>query len=175
LKARYFPDRNILNSIPIDGMSYTWRSILHGVNLVREGYICRIGNGEKVKIWDDPWVPVLWNPRISIPTNGNLLERVADLISPITGTWDEQLVVDTFSESKARMILSMLVSDTVEDFIAWHFDDKGMFSVKQAYKLKLQLVENERRGGRSSSNMHDGGMDRGGDESGTISGKHQFL
>jgi hypothetical protein len=58
----------------------------------------------------------------------------------------------------------MSVSDSVEDFIAWHFDDKGMFSVKQVYKLKSQLVENEQRGGRSSSSMHAGDMDRGGDE-----------
>jgi hypothetical protein len=28
--------------------------------------------------------------------NRNLLERVAELISPVTGTWDEQLVSDTF-------------------------------------------------------------------------------
>jgi hypothetical protein len=72
------------------------------------------------EIWDDPWVPVLWNRRISSPRNGNFLERVDDLISPITGTWDEQLVVDTFSESEVRMILSMHVSDSMEDFIAWH-------------------------------------------------------
>jgi hypothetical protein len=64
------------------------------------------------------------------------LEKVVDLISQITGTWDEQLVVDTFSEAEAKMILSMHVSDSVDDFIAWHFDDKGLFSVIQAYKLK---------------------------------------
>jgi hypothetical protein len=100
---------------------------------------------------------------------------VADLISPIIGTWDEQLVVDTFSESKVRMILSMHVSDSMEDFIAWHFDDNGMFSVKQAYKLKSQLVENEQRGGRSSSNMHAGDTDRGAMNSGAVSGRNQFL
>jgi hypothetical protein len=36
------------------------------------------------------------------------------------------------------MILNMPVSDIVDDFIARHFDDKGLFSVKQAYKLKTQ-------------------------------------
>jgi hypothetical protein len=143
-------------------MLYAWRSILHGVALVKEGYIWRIGNGETVKIWDDPWIPVLWNRKISTPRNGNLLERVVDLISPITGTWDEQLVVDTFSEAEAKMVLSMPVSDSVDDFIAWHFDDKGLFSMKQAYKLKTQLVENEQRGGRSSSSMCAGGFDSGG-------------
>jgi hypothetical protein len=85
LKACYFPDGNILNAAPIDGMSYALRSILHDVALVKEGYIWRIGNGE-MKIWDDPWIPILWNRKISTPRNGNLLERVADLINPIIGT-----------------------------------------------------------------------------------------
>jgi hypothetical protein len=49
LKARHFPYGNILNAIPSDGMEYTWRSILHGVNLVREGYIWRIGNDKTVR------------------------------------------------------------------------------------------------------------------------------
>jgi hypothetical protein len=54
-----------------------------------EEYIWQIGNEETVKIWDDPWIHVLWNRKISSPRNGNLLEKVADLISPITGTWGQ--------------------------------------------------------------------------------------
>jgi hypothetical protein len=34
------------------------------------------------------------------------------------------------------MILSMPVSDSVDGFITCHFDDKGLFSMKQVYKLK---------------------------------------
>jgi hypothetical protein len=40
----------------------------------------------------------------------------------------------------------MSVSANVEDFVAWHFDEKGLHSVKQAYKLQVQLVENEQKG-----------------------------
>jgi hypothetical protein len=71
----------------------------------------------------------------------------AFLINPVTSNWDEQLVIDTFNEHDARLILSMPVSANVEDFIAWHFDDRGMHSVKQAYKLQVQLVENVQNGG----------------------------
>jgi hypothetical protein len=62
------------------------------------------------------------------------------------------------------MILSMPMSDSVDGFITCHFDDKGLFSMKQAYKLKTQLVENEHRGGRSSSSMCDGDLDSGGED-----------
>ena len=71
---------------------------------------------------------------------------------------------DTFSSVDASLILSMPVSANVEDFIAWYFDEKGMHSVKQAYKLHVQLVENEQNGGRSSSSNHVGNLNTGGDD-----------
>ena len=80
-----------------------------------------------VKIWDDPWIPKVWDRKVSSThNNNNLLERVADLISPITGTWYEQLVTYTFNASHARLILNMPVRTNVNDFIAWHFDNKGL-------------------------------------------------
>jgi hypothetical protein len=39
-----------------------------------------------------------------------LLEKVEELISPITGTWDEQLVPDTFLANDAEMILKIYQS-----------------------------------------------------------------
>jgi hypothetical protein len=118
LRARYYPNGDLLAAVPMEGISYAWRSILHGVELIKKGYIWRIGNGELVRIWTDPWIPKAWDQKISTPRNGNLLERVADLISPITGTWDEQLVKDTFAANDVALILSMPVRDDAEDFIA---------------------------------------------------------
>jgi hypothetical protein len=93
--------------------------------MVKKGYIWRIGTGESVKKWEDPWVPRIWDRKITTPRNRNLLERVAELISPVTGTWDEQLVSDTFCASDVRLILNIPVRTDVDDFIAWHFDTKG--------------------------------------------------
>ena len=50
LKAKYFPQSDILSCRPYVGVPYTWRSILEGAELLKEGLIWRIGNGEKVKI-----------------------------------------------------------------------------------------------------------------------------
>jgi len=57
LKARYFPNSTALEAVAHDGISYAWRSILHGLDLVKEGYIWRIGDGASVNIWSDPWLP----------------------------------------------------------------------------------------------------------------------
>jgi hypothetical protein len=39
-----------------------------------------------------------------------------------------------------------------EDFIAWHYEKSGMFSVRSAYKLALQLQQSEQRQEGSSRN-----------------------
>ena len=107
LKARYFPNTHALAVEPKDGISYAWRSMLRGLDLVREGYIWRIGDGVDVKIWSDPWIPRPWSRTVNTPRGNNLLERVSDLINPATGQWDVQLVRDTFWADDARLILQI--------------------------------------------------------------------
>jgi hypothetical protein len=124
------------------------RGVLHGVELIKQGVIWIIGDGKNVKIWEDLWVPKLWSRKISTPRNGNLLTYVNELINPITGQWDEQLVRDTFNEEDASMILGMPLREGTIDLYAWHFDSKGVHSAKQAYKLHRDLlVRDGQRGG----------------------------
>ena len=62
---------------------------------------------------------------------------------------------DIFSEFDANAILKLRVNPDVEDRLAWHFDKKGLFSVKSAYKLAVQL--RERTHGRDASGSLPGG------------------
>ena len=50
LKAKYFPNKSILHCSVRAGVSYSWCSILHGLDLLRDGIIWRIG-GNSVNIW----------------------------------------------------------------------------------------------------------------------------
>lgn len=139
LKAKYFSDKSILEATAKKGISYTWRSILKGVKLLKEGLICRIGNGDIVNTWKDPWIPRNSTRRIITPRRGSILEKVADLINPVTGFWDEQLIRDTFWEQEAKFILSIPLFEDMEDFQAWHPDPKVLFSVKSAYALGIKI------------------------------------
>jgi hypothetical protein len=56
LKARYYPSTSILEAKATVGISYSWRSILKGVNLMKEGLVWRIGDGPNVRIWEDQWL-----------------------------------------------------------------------------------------------------------------------
>ena len=58
-----------------------------------------------------------------------------ELIDPITGQWDVQLVHDTFWPEDANEVLRIPIDDRMEDWSAWHFDSKRLFSVKSSYKL----------------------------------------
>lgn len=57
LKAKYFPNAHILEAVAKNGCSYTWRSIVQGIEVLKEGVIWRVGNGQNVDIWSDPWLP----------------------------------------------------------------------------------------------------------------------
>jgi hypothetical protein len=153
LKAKYFPNTSMLEAQPMTGISYTWRSILKGINLLKEGLVWRIGNGEQVKMWSDPWIP-RQGSRIPItPRHQNLLTRVQELIDPITGDWDEVLVRNTFWDVDASEILKIPIRDDFDDYPAWHVDEKGLFSVKSAYHLYMSIFCSEANGSGSDEEM----------------------
>uniref|UniRef100_A0A0A8ZPW8 Reverse transcriptase zinc-binding domain-containing protein n=1 Tax=Arundo donax TaxID=35708 RepID=A0A0A8ZPW8_ARUDO len=151
LRAKYFPGKSILEAAARGGISYTWRSILKGVQLLKEGLIWRIGNGSSVDIWRDPWIPRNHTRKVITSRCGSVLQKVADLISPIIGSWDEQLVKDIFWEEDAEIILSMPLFDDMENFPAWYPDPKGLFLVKSAYALGIKIRDQVNRTDASHS------------------------
>jgi hypothetical protein len=60
---------------------------------------------------------------------------VSELIDQSTGRWNEPLVKNTFWEDDVKIILATPIRDDFEDYPAWHYDEKGTFSVKSAYRL----------------------------------------
>lgn len=59
LKARYFKDSDFLNSSMGSFPSFTRQSIWVARGLLLKGLGWRIGNGQKVSIWDDVWIPLM--------------------------------------------------------------------------------------------------------------------
>ena len=88
LSAKYYPDGQILNAKPARGMSYTWKSILKGINLLNKGIIWRVGNCKSINIWNDPWIPRGISRRVISRKGNNLITHVEELINPVTNTWD---------------------------------------------------------------------------------------
>lgn len=79
---------------------------------------------------------------------------MSELIDPVTGVWDEELVRTCFNPADVQVILSIPLCEQAEDFMSWHYDRKGLFSVKSAYKVHVNMMKNEARiqvGGGSES------------------------
>ena len=66
-----------------------------------------------------------------------MLTSVNDLIDPHTGSWDEELIRTIFNPVDIRRILQIPLSNQgFDDFIAWHVDRRGIFTVYSAYHLQ---------------------------------------
>ena len=61
---------------------------------------------------------------------------VDELIDSITRGWDELLIRQTFWLQDVDIILSIPIHVEMEDVIAWHYDTRGMLSIRSAYKVQ---------------------------------------
>jgi hypothetical protein len=50
LKSRYYPSGDLLDTAFIQNQSQTWQGVLHGLELLKEGIVWRIGDGSKIKV-----------------------------------------------------------------------------------------------------------------------------
>jgi hypothetical protein len=53
LRAKYYPDGRLLKAKMKGGSSYTWRSVLAGLECFKQGYIWRVGDATQINIWDN--------------------------------------------------------------------------------------------------------------------------
>ena len=118
------------------GSSFTWQSILAGLDCFKKGYIWRVGDGSQINIWDDHWIPSSHNMKIQTPRGNNLVTKVDELINPITGKWDEDLIKALFWDIDVSRILEIPLRQGREDLVAWHYNKNGYFSVGSAYHLQ---------------------------------------
>ncbi|KAL6138049.1 hypothetical protein ACLB2K_063335 [Fragaria x ananassa] len=137
LKARYYPSESFMEVEVVKGCSFTWRSILKGRELLKKGLRFQFGNGESISVWDDPWIPLPYSFRLySLPMEDIEELRVYDLIDPDTGDWNVWLLNELFMGNEVDNIAQIALSNGVgEDRMVWHFDNKGLYSVKSGYHV----------------------------------------
>jgi len=57
LQAKYYPGRLCLEAQASDGISYSWQSILRGIDLLKKGLIWRVGDGANLIFLVRPLAP----------------------------------------------------------------------------------------------------------------------
>ena len=137
LKAKYFPHGHILTAELGTKPSFTWRSVWGARGIIQKGSRWLIGNGEKVRIWEDRWLPRPYSFRpITVGRAEDATRRVAELIDKVNGVWNEPVVRSWFLPCDAEIIFSLpLCQSWPEDQLIWHFFADGKFSIKSAYHV----------------------------------------
>ena len=111
-------------------------------HIVRQGMRWRVGNGNKIQIWSNKWLPTPTTFKVISPQN-TLGDQamVSDLIDRSLGVWKAELVHRIFLPNEADTILSLPLSFSLpEDSLIWNSTANGMLSVRSAYKLAMDQL-----------------------------------
>lgn len=156
-KARYFFNSSFLNVVAMPGMSFIWRSILAGRDILSNGLRYQIGAGAKVSLWNDPWLPLPFSFKpFSPPMEGTEEWVVGDLIDEERGEWLTTVIHDIFTTEEAHLILKIPLSmRNAEDRLVWHYDSKGVFSVKSGYHVALSMERMASQASSSGGSQND--------------------
>ncbi|XP_073368034.1 uncharacterized protein [Aegilops tauschii subsp. strangulata] len=153
LKARYYHDGRLEDTVFSGNASPTWQAIQHGLELLKKGIIWRVGGGQDIRIWRDRWLP-REPSRQPISLQGTCrLRRVAELLDG-EGSWRMDLLRRYFLPADVDIITSIRTSTRfTEDIIAWAPERNGIFTVRSAYRLAMD--ERERPSASATSRAPD--------------------
>lgn len=143
LKSVYYPNGEFLEATVGARPSKIWRAIIDGKEVLAQGNIHRIVTGESTKIWSTNWLPRDGLFRPCSPAATDPPRLVSELIDPTSASWDRQKLTQFFNPMDVEVICSILLSTRRQhDFWAWHYEKRGIFSVRSAYRM---LVLNRER------------------------------
>jgi hypothetical protein len=125
---------------------------MHGLQLLKKGAMWRIGNGKNIRIWRDNGIP-RGDMKVSANLTHSRIRRVDQLINQDDHTWKEGLVRSIFTSYDADEILKIrLPNYEGEDFISWTPENHGLFTVRSAYNLALDLQNKDQQ--NTSTNVN---------------------
>ncbi|XP_074270745.1 uncharacterized protein LOC141594639 [Silene latifolia] len=119
--------------------SWGYRSIVYGLELVRENFAWKPGVSSNLNVWTSNWVsgskPNAHVLLVDLVSNWVTNLRVKDLIN-VTGRWDVFLVKDIFTEACASKILALpICASRSEDEVYWKFTTTGEYTAKSGYGI----------------------------------------
>lgn len=107
----------------------------------------RIGTGESIRIWRDPWIPGKMTFRPVSRVRPCRLKWVAQLMDSERGRWNEDVLNRFFRPVDVDEIMKLKPTGRREDDIAaWFYEKSGLFSVWSAWRCSSKaLVQGKHR------------------------------
>ena len=142
-KAKYFTNDDILSSNIGSNPSYAWRSIHNSLQVLKEGTRWRVGNGKRIHIWEDRWLPTPTTYKVISPQKDfDNFPMVSSLLDEDTKWWKTDLVRSIFLPFEADSILKIPISyDLPKDQLISLGNKMGSFTMKSVYYLAMKVVE----------------------------------
>ncbi|XP_026419571.1 uncharacterized protein LOC113315517 [Papaver somniferum] len=133
-QAKYHRNTQFWEALPPSRVSWCWRSILRGKELIKTGLKWVIETAHQVNIWNDSWCCNVPLSQILGPTCDPSL-RVSDLIDPGNHEWNLSPISSSIPKSVQDQILAIPLSRHVpsSDHRVWTHRRDGNVSVKSCY------------------------------------------
>ena len=110
-------------------------------SVITSGIRWRIGNGERINMWKDPWIKdnLSFKPT-TLVTDGMVDLKVSTLWSHEMHCWNEGLLKELLNDQVVKAISKMLLPyTTTVDKLIWTFTKDGRYSVKSGYRVAYKL------------------------------------
>ena len=111
-------------------------------DIVEVGSRWVIGNGERVDIWTDRWLPTpesfkLISLKVTLES-----KKESCLLDRETGSWNADKVRSSFLPHEVEVILGISISPhLLNESLIWALTYNGRFSVKSAYKVAQKWLK----------------------------------
>jgi hypothetical protein len=138
LKAKYYPNTDILHAQQGRYSSYAWQSIYQSISTIKRGSCWKVGNGNSINIWEDNWVAWQNGYKVLTPRQDQInIQTVKELILDTpTKQWNSNLIDQIFIPSEDNLIKQTpLIMEPMDDQITWPHSKEGTYSVKSGYNL----------------------------------------
>jgi hypothetical protein len=156
LKARYYPQADILQAPIGHRHSYIWRSIHSTKWIIKKGGCWKVGNGQSINIWEDQWLPYQNGFKILTPNPGNSnITLVKDLIVEGPIGWNHALIDNIFLDFEGNQIKQLpLIPEVIDDKFMWRYTKEGNYTVKSGYNTIKTWEASEKQGPSNVNNTN---------------------
>lgn len=152
LRGRYYHDGNFLEAGCPNSASATWRAIIQGREVLKQGLIRRVGDGRTTEVWHDQWIKGTATMKPICRLTEDPVHLVVDLVDENSGEWNVELIRKMFIAPDAEAIINMpLPRVAADDFWAWEWERSGSYSVRSAYRVLKEKQCNNQPGPSTSS------------------------
>lgn len=134
IKSIYYDSGNFIQAKMGRRPSYTWRSILHGRDMLLPGLRKMVENGRSISVWTEKWIfdqgfraPLIDQISFSLDL------KVSELIDYQNRRWNNEKLEELFYMADTTSILLSQPVVGKDDFWVWLHNKSSDYSVKSGY------------------------------------------